>query len=112
LIRRREALEADIRKVVCDIDHLEAAIRLFALETTPNAIQRYLGQTLAKTGSVKGFPLDRLREGDAPLTSFELTNCWLAARGLRVDEQAQIVMRKRIGAALITQRRAARRGRL
>jgi hypothetical protein len=80
-------------------------VRLFDPETTPNAIKRYVVRHRAKKGSVKAFLLDQLREADAPLTSFELTNRWLTARGLRVDEQTQIVMRKRIGAALITSRR-------
>lgn len=105
LARYRQALEAEIRKVTCDIDHLEAAIRLFDPEATPNAIKRYVVRHRAKKGSVKAFLLDTLREASEPLTSATLTDLWLEARGLRVDEQTKIVMRKRIGAALITSRR-------
>ena len=105
LIRYRQALEAEARKVTCDIDHLEAAIRLFDPNTTPNAIRRYIVQHRAKKGSVKAFLLDQLRESDRPLTSAELTDRWLAARGLRVSDEVRVVMRKRIGAGLIASRR-------
>ena len=40
LVKYRDALEAEIRKVTCDIDHLEAAIALFDPNATPNAIKR------------------------------------------------------------------------
>lgn len=61
----------------------------------------------AKKGTAKAFIVDTLREADAPLTSTEITDLWLAARSLRVDEQTKIVMRKRIGAAPISSRRRA-----
>jgi hypothetical protein len=38
------------------------------------------------------------------MTSAELTDLWLAKRGLRVSEEVRTVMRKRIGAALISSR--------
>jgi hypothetical protein len=104
LVRYRTALEAEIRKVTCDIDHLEAAIRLFDPNTTPNAIKRYVVRHRAKKGTVKAFILDKLREASEPLTSAQLTDMWLEARGLRVDEQTRVVIRKRIGAGLITSR--------
>jgi len=104
LVRYRGALEAEILKVTCDIDHVEAAIRLFDPEATPNAIKRYVVRHRAKKGSVKAFLLDTLREADRPMTSAELTDLWLAKRGLRVSEDVRVVMRKRIGAALISSR--------
>jgi hypothetical protein len=104
LVRYRTALEAEVLKVTCDIDHVEAAIRLFDPSATPNAIKRYVVRHRAKKGSVKAFLLDTLREADRPMTSAELTDLWLAKRGLRVSEDVRVVMRKRIGAALIASR--------
>ena len=104
LARYRAALEAEIRKVTCDIDHLDAAILLFDPENTPNAIRRYIVRHRAKEGSVKAFILDTLREADGPMTSEQITDVWLAARGLRVNDQTKIVMRKRIGTGLINYR--------
>jgi hypothetical protein len=106
LVRYRDALEAECRKVTCDIDHLEAAIALFDPSATPNAIKRYVVRHRAKKGSVKAFLLDRLREATGPLTSAALTDLWLEARGLRVTDETRIVMRKRIGASLINYRNA------
>ena len=83
---------------------LEEAIRLFDPNATPNAIKRHVVRHRAKKGTVKAFILDTLREADTPLTSAAITDLWLAARGLRVDEQTKIVMRKRIGAGLISSR--------
>jgi len=104
LIRYRTALETEALKVTCDIDHLEAAIALFDPNATPNAIKRYVVRHRAKKGSVKAFLLDTLREADRPMTSAQLTDLWLAKRGLRVSEDVRVVMRKRIGAALISSR--------
>jgi hypothetical protein len=104
LVRYREALEAEIRKVTCDIDHLEAAIALFDPNATPNAIRRYVVRHRAKKGTVKAFILDTLREADAPMTSEAITDLWLKARGLNASPDVRVVIRKRIGAALISLR--------
>jgi hypothetical protein len=104
LIRYREALDAEIRKVTVDIDHLEAALKLFDPETTPNAIKRYVVRHRARKGSVKAFILDQLREADTPLSTAEITDRWLAARQLRTDTDTKIIIRKRIGAGLISLR--------
>ena len=42
LIRYRIQLEAEVRKVTCDIDHLEGAIKLFEPAASPAAIKRYV----------------------------------------------------------------------
>jgi hypothetical protein len=55
LVKLRDQLEADLRAVTCDIDHLEAAIRLFDPETTPDAVRRYTTRHRAKKGT--GAPL-------------------------------------------------------
>lgn len=104
LVRYRDSLEAEMRKVTVDIDHLDAAILLFDPENTPNAIRRYIVRHRAKKGSVKGFILDTLREADGPMTSEQITDVWLKDRGLTPSRDARIVIRKRIGAGLISYR--------
>lgn len=106
LVRYRKALEAEVRKVTCDIDHLEAAIRLFDPETTSAAIKRYVVKHRAKKGALKRFVLNALREAGRPLTSRDITEAWIADRGLRTDEATFTVLRKRVGACLITARKA------
>ena len=98
----RDELDAQLRRVVCDIDHLDAAIRLFDPATVPTAVARYLTKHRAQKGHVMRFVLSRLREAaGGPLTSRELTEAWIEARGLRTDDDTFCVLRKRIGSCLI-----------
>jgi hypothetical protein len=106
LIRYRQSLEAEIRKVTCDIDHVEAAIRLFNPDTALVAFKKYIVQHRAKKGTVKRFILATLRDATEPLTALQITNLWIEARSLRCDEQTRVVIRKRIGSALIALRAA------
>ncbi len=106
LLRYRVSLEAEIRKVTCDIDHLEAAIRLFNPDTTLAAFKRYIVSHRAKKGTVKRFIFAMLREASAPLNSAQIADAWIQDRGLRVNDQTRVVIRKRIGAALINARAA------
>lgn len=100
LLKLRKALEKDLHKVTCDIDHLDAAIALFDPEQTPRAIQRYVTKHRAKKGSVQRFVLDYLRKTTGPVTSKDITTAWLEARNLRTDDETYVIIRKRIGACL------------
>jgi hypothetical protein len=100
LQRLRSLLEAEARKVTCDLDHLDAAIALFNPANTPAAIKRYTVKHRAKKGDVRKFVLAALRDATVPVTSAILTDSWLEARQLRADEQTRVVIRKRIGACL------------
>jgi hypothetical protein len=104
LHRLRDLLEAEVRKVTCDLDHLDAAIALFDPANTPAAVQRYVVKHRAKKGDVRKFVLAALRDAVAPVTSATLTDAWLEARSLRADEQTRVVIRKRIGACLTSLR--------
>ena len=53
LVAYRKGLEAELRKVTVDIDHLDAAIRIFDPATTPTAIKRYATQHRAKKGVLR-----------------------------------------------------------
>lgn len=100
LIKLRKALEADVHKLTCDIDHLDAAIALFDTTATPRAVQRYVTKHRAKKGKLKQFVLDRLRTATGPITSRDITEAWIADRGLNADEPTFVILRKRTGAVL------------
>lgn len=105
LIRYRKALEGEMRKVTTDIDHLEAAIRLFT--EGRQAPFTGIGHTVhhrAKKGSLKRFVLRSLREAGKPLTAAQITDLWLQDRGLEPDDTTRVVIRKRVGACLIAAR--------
>lgn len=101
LIKLRDQLEADLRSIVSDIDHLDGAIALFA----KNAGQtRYVRQYRAKKGSVRRFVLAMLREATEPVSTREITDRWCKERGLRTDDATWAILRNRMGATLIALR--------
>lgn len=101
LVKLRAALEADVRKVTCDLDHLDACIRLFDPSAdTAAAIKRYATKHRAKKGQMKRFVLDRLKEASGPITSLDIAEAWIADRGLRADDGTRVMIRKRVGACL------------
>ena len=100
LARIRRRLESDLQAVTCDLDHLDAAIRLFDPETTPEAVKRYATKHRAKKGTVRRFVLTALREAPGPVTSRQLTETWCEERGLRTDAATFVIIRCRIGACL------------
>ena len=100
LVKLRDQLEADARKVTCDIDHLEAVIALFDPENTPEAVKRYTVKHRAQKGTVKRFALAYLRDHDGAHTSRTITEAWIADRGLRADDATYTILRKRLGACL------------
>ncbi len=100
LAKFRKGLEAELRKVTCDLDHLDASIALFDVSLTPKAVQRYVTKHRAKKGSVTPFVIQFLREAPGPVTSRDITEAWNAARGLRTDDATFVIIRKRIGACL------------
>jgi len=100
LVRYRDQLEADIRAVTVDIDHLEAAIRIFDPEDTPAARRRYAALHRAPKGQSTRFVLKALREASSPLTSRDLADMWCRERGLSAKDSTLSMMRKRIGATL------------
>jgi hypothetical protein len=52
LVKYRARLEAEIRKVTCDIDHVDAAIRIFYPDTAIAAFKAYVVQYRVKKGTV------------------------------------------------------------
>jgi hypothetical protein len=102
LVIIQQQLEADLRKVICDLDHLDAAIRLFDPKNTPEARVRYGIKHRAQKGHVQRFVLSHLRQaGERGATSREITLAWAEARGLRTDDATFVMLRKRIGSCLI-----------
>lgn len=100
LLRFRKGLEGELHKVTCDIDHLDACIRLFDADQTPAAILRYATKHRAQKGHLRRFVLTFLRDAEGPVTSRQITEAWIEARGLNADDQTFVILRKRIGACL------------
>ena len=102
LMGLRERYKAEIKKLTVDIDHLDAAIRLFDPAADTYAIKEYVTKHRAEKGSVKRFILSAFRVATEPLTSRQLAEMWVADRGLNADEATFVTIRKRIGACIKT----------
>lgn len=102
LVALRDKYRAEIKKLTVDIDHLDAAIRLFDPNADTSPIKEYVTMHRAQKGSVKRFLLSTFREASAPLTSRRITELWVTDRGLIADEATITTIRKRIGAAIKT----------
>jgi hypothetical protein len=91
---------AELRKMVCDLDHLDATIRLFDPDADTTRVARYPTKHRAFKGEMRRFVLTALREATGPLTSLDITRAMIAARGLTADDGTVVLMRKRVGACL------------
>jgi hypothetical protein len=96
----RERYKDQIKKLTVDIDHLDAAIRIFDPQSDTYAIKEYVVKHRAEKGSVKRFVLGAFREATAPLTSRIITEMWAEDRGLKADEATYAILRKRVGACI------------
>ena len=104
LVKLKADLEADVRKVTCDLDHLDACIRLFDPAADTRAVKRYATKHRAKKGQMRRFVLDQLKAASGPITSRDLAEAWVKDRGLNADDGTRIMIRKRVGACLIALR--------
>ena len=95
-------LVKEAKKVLCDIDHIDAVIRVFDPDADVERIRlnRYATKHRAPKGYMKRFVLSQLREASEPITSRQITEAWIKDRGLKPDEPTFIILRKRVGACL------------
>lgn len=93
-------LRAEERKVICDLDHIDAAIRLFDPDAEAKRIVRYPTKHRAKKGEVVRLVVKLLKAADHPLTSLDIVHAQIKVRGLKADDATVVIMRKRVGACL------------
>jgi hypothetical protein len=91
---------AEIRKIVCDMDHLDASIRIFDPEADISRVKRYPTAHRAAKGQMRRFVLTQFRVTTAPLTSAQIAEAWMKDRRLKADESTYVVIRKRVGSCL------------
>ena len=96
---------AELRKVICDLDHVDATIRMFDATADISRVARYPTKHRATKGQASIFVLRMLKAATVPLTSLDIVQAQIKARGLKADEQTVVMMRKRVGATLSAQQR-------
>jgi hypothetical protein len=94
---------AELRKVICDLDHVDATIRMFDANADISRVARYPTKHRATKGQASVFVLRMLKAADRPLTSLEIVHAQIKARSLKADEETVVLMRKRVGATLTAQ---------
>ena len=100
LVSLRSQFQDEMKKLTVDIDHLDAAIRLFDPTADTYKIKRYVTKHRADKGQVKRFVLSSLRKSETPLTSRQICELWVKDRGLNADESTLVILRKRVGACI------------
>ncbi|WP_426051576.1 hypothetical protein [Brevundimonas sp. SL161] len=93
-------LRADERKVICDLDHVDAAIRLFDKKADTTRLVRYPTKHRAKKGEVVRLVFRMLKESARPLTALDIVHQQIKERKLKADDNTVVIMRRRIGACL------------
>ena len=103
LVTLRKQLMREAKKVLCDIDHIDATIRLFDPDADIERIRlnRYATKHRAPKGHMKRFVLGQFREATKPISSKDITEAWIKDRGLSPDESTFVILRKRIGASIV-----------
>lgn len=111
LLKRRSELAGEIeqaretfRKLIVDMEHLDATIGQFDPQYEPESIRPrafFPQKDWAKRGEMTQIVLDVLREGVGPMTTHEIAYEMIALRGMdREDKRLVRRITKRVGVAL------------
>lgn len=88
------------KKIICAIDHVEGAIRLFEPGGMPTRIVKNVSIHRAEKGSVVRLAMRMLKEAKGPVTAADITEEQIRIRKLKADDATFVMMRKRVGACL------------
>ena len=94
-----KAAKKAVKAIKVDIQHVEAAMRLFASDA-PRAIPRRDAKFRAERGEMRRFCMNQLREATKPLTSQIIADEYLKDRDMEANHDTYVLFRKRVGACL------------
>ena len=100
---RIEDLQRQMREAVCDLDHIEAALRIVKPDLDLEAImpRPVPPPHAAFKGEVSRILLDTLRRTTRPLSTRDLTLVLMRERGLKTDDAKLVrIMQQRVGSSL------------
>lgn len=104
---RIEANQQELRKLIVELDVVEATIRIFdpAIDMMAIHPRPVPPRHAAFKGEVVRVVFNALRDAKQPLTSRDIAKILMRERGLNVDDKDVVVMMtKRVGACLKTQK--------
>ena len=110
LVRKRaeiagqiEVAQIGLRRMIADLDHIDATIRIFAPEIATETIKSRPNppQHQALRGEVKRIILDALRDAQHPITTADIAQRVMGARCLPAsDPELRKLFVRRVGASL------------
>jgi len=98
---RIEDLQRQLKIAVCDLDHIEASLRIFKpdLDLTEHGPRPVPPPHAAFRGELTRILLETLRKAGKPLNTRDLTEVLMRERGLPLDDlKARQTMLRRVGA--------------
>src|ERR1700724_4813750 len=92
-----DAARAPLRQLIVDLDHVDAAIRLFDPDYDTAAIRpkTYPVAQVTRRGDSIRLILDFLRQATEPMTTRQIALKVMTARGLNTDDAALVLMMTR-----------------
>lgn len=103
-----EHAQLEVRHLIAELDHIDAAIRIFNPAVDISAIRSkpVPPRHAAFKGEVTRIVFDTLREADGPVSSRDIAKVLMAQRGLNPDDrELSVIMVKRVLACLRVQKR-------
>lgn len=103
LAGRIEHLQGELKQAVVELDHIDAAIRIFKPDIDFEAItpRRVPNAHHAFRGEISRILLEALRKSGAPMSTRALTDIVMKERGLDLnDVRLHRLMQQRVGASL------------
>jgi hypothetical protein len=103
LAGRIEATQSELRRLVIDLDSLDATIRLFAPDIDLDEIRPkpLPARNHAFRGEMSRTVLNALRQARKPLPAYEIALLFMTSRGLATADRPLLrVIQKRVGACL------------
>ena len=103
LAGRIEETQTELRRLVIDLDSLDATIRLFAPDIDLDEIRPkpLPARNQAFRGEMSRTVLNALRQARKPLPAYEIALLFMASRGLAATDKPLLrVIHKRVGACL------------
>ena len=98
-----EHLQGELKRVIVELDHIDAALRIFEPQIDFEAItpRRVPNAHHAFRGEVSRIVLETLRRSGTPMSTHAITDAVMKERGLDVtDAKLHRLMQQRVGACL------------
>lgn len=100
LAGRIEHAQRELQALIADLDHIDAAIRIFDPDADLGRAKRYPIAFHAFKGEMARHVMDALRRAKEPITSLAIAREVMEGRGLKEGPGTTVTIRKRVGACL------------